>query len=826
MKLIDFIRLILKHIILLIIVPVFLVIMVIILTRNPNFKYASETTLFTGIATGSGVEMDKSFNYFMTNAAYDNLIGIIKSKKTQKEVGIRLLSQHLLLNGPDPKYISEKSYQEIIELVPNNIYAYIEKGTQERNLADSKTELKTDTLQQNDSFISYMNDKMGAASEIPSYIDPENYEKTVSNLTELMNSNDTNFVYELLHYPNPHYSIKALSDVKAQRISNSDLVQLKFETDDPGICQQTLLILTHVCIRNYREIKGNRSDEVVKYFENQAYTASDRLRVAEDRLLKFNKENKIINYYEQSKAVAVVKEDLDVAYNNMRIKLAGIQAAITRLEEKLQTQGAVQLKSEKILEKKNLLGELTYKIAMAETLGDKDDYKNLEQLRSNSEQIQEELKDDIGVLYNYNNSKEGLPLNTLLNDWLSNVVEAENLKAGLEVFQDRILEFQDQYSIYAPAGATVKRIEREISVAEREYLSILYGLNLAKLKMQDNELASIIKITDPPFYPLSPIPTKRKILVIVAAFMGFIFVLATIIALEYFDNTLKNPEKATKFIKLKNIGILPKMFLRVKKLEFPFIITRLLEIIIQNIELEIKNNNIEKTTKTILFFSTLNQEGKSVVMSNIAQQLKQKGKKVLALEYSKTTESEMILSQNRKNKTTNTKSSALQANIGSLFTRLLGYSDSRIDYNSPFLVPPKNNLNDTEFAFYDANEEFYSSKNYEEILKSNHIQMNQIPEYVLIELPPILYNSYPVNLIINSDIPVLVCRANRVWSDADKGALETLINFTKQKTYFVLNGVKLSVVETVLGDLPRKRSWLRRKLKNVIQFQFSTRTHL
>ena len=90
--------------------------------------------------------------------------------------------------------------------------------------------------------------------------------------------------------------------------------------------------------------------------------------------------------------------------------------------------------------------------------------------------------------YAYGNSIDGLPISSLLNDWISNIIEAENLKAGLQVLGDRIKEFQKQYSIYAPAGANIKRIEREISVSEQEFLEILHGLNLAKLKMQDNEL--------------------------------------------------------------------------------------------------------------------------------------------------------------------------------------------------------------------------------------------------------------------------------------------------------------------------------------------------
>ena len=82
-----------------------------------------------------------------------------------------------------------------------------------------------------------------------------------------MTSDDTNYIYRLLNFNNPHYSIKAISSVNVQRISSSDLIELKYNSDDPGICQQTLVLLTEVCMKNYKKIKESRSDAVVKYFE-------------------------------------------------------------------------------------------------------------------------------------------------------------------------------------------------------------------------------------------------------------------------------------------------------------------------------------------------------------------------------------------------------------------------------------------------------------------------------------------------------------------------------------------------------------------------------
>jgi polysaccharide biosynthesis transport protein len=151
-------------------------------------------------------------------------------------------------------------------------------------------------------------------------------------------------------------------------------------------------------------------------------------------------------------------------------------------------------------------------------------------------------------------------------------------------------------------------------------------LNLARLKLQDIELSSNIKAVDPPFFPLSPNPTKRKIMVLVAAMFGFLMVLTTILAMEYFDDTLRDPTRAEKVLKLRQAGIFPKIYLKTGTLNFPFVTNRLLEMALQNIGFY-RPENSAKEPHTILIFSMLGREGKTTAAGNIAHKMKKQGKK-------------------------------------------------------------------------------------------------------------------------------------------------------------------------------------------------------
>lgn len=825
MKVFDLIRILYRNRALLILTPILLAVLVVLMTKNPTYTYTSETTLYTGIASGGGVKMDESVNYFATNTSFDNLINIIKSRETNQDVAIRLLTQHLMLTQADPKYISAVAFNELNAITPTYIRKLVITDeaspvnvlVPDSNMTENAS--TADTVVEKFSF-----GKLTDATEtsiFPPSINKEAYEATVRNLKECMEASDSNFVYKLLNFNHPHYSLDAISAINVTRMESSDFVRLRFESDDPGICQQTLALFIESCIKNYKKIKENRSDAVVKYFEYELKKVSEKLKISENILLQFNEENNIINYYEQSKAVAIVKEDLEVNYNEMRIKLAGAEASIRRIEEKLKIQNKIIPTSKDIVQKRNQLSEINARIVAAETMNSDNNVSNkdLVKMHMESDKLKEDIRLSVSELYSYGNTTEGLPLQKLLNDWIDNVILYEDTKAGMTVQTERIKEFQKQYAIYAPAGANIKRIEREINVNENEYLEILHGLSLAKLKVQDAELSSSIKAVDTPYYPLTANPTKRKMLVVVAAFFGFLFILTVLLAMEYFDNSLKNPERASKRIKLANVGVFPKIFLKTKLQKFPFVLNRLLELTLQNIGVYQPSSVGADSVKTILIFSTSQCEGKTIVAGNIALTLKNQGKKVLFLNY------DNALIQNPETDT-QTENKTKKIKRYPLISRLLGYEDNRVDYNSPFLQSPSEYLEPEEYVEYSLNAFKKTTAGFKDLLSPANLARVSDPDFVIIEIPPILNYQYPVNLMASADATILVCRSNRIWTPADQHMMENYQKTIDKAPVYILNGVENPVLESILGELPKRRSKFRRLVKNLISLQFFNKNEI
>lgn len=732
MNITQFIKILQKNLIFLVGIPVLLAVLVWYFTRNEVKTYESKTTIYTGLASGMSLvsQEPRNVDFFGVKIVFDNFINIIESRATIEETAIKMFAHNISLKEADPQYISRAHYKELMEKTPQQIKDLVIEG---------------------------------------------DLQATFDNMMEYMSRDDTNYLYRLLNLEHPHYSVKAINGISVKRINNSDIIELKYSNDDPGITQKTLVYITDVFRRKYAELKQAQSGNVVAYFEKQVAEAARRLRESEDRLLIFNQKNNIINYYEQSKYIAAQKEELGVKIQNIRMDLVSAEAAVQELEGKLNKKEMVKLNSKTIIKLRNELSSYASReIFLTTTNKDGKNDKKIKNLKSKIHKLKEQLKYEIGKLTAVSESKEGVPIKQLLGSWLENIIKLEESKAQLSILNERKMEFEETYQQFAPLGATMKRIEREINVAEQAYLSLLHSLSLAKLKQQNIEISSESKIVDAPYFPIKAAPSKRKVLIAAAFIIGFIFTLAIIIILEYLDSTIKTPDRIAKFTGLELAGIYPKLGKYNKRINFDFVQHRMVEMITQS--MKYKFENLNKRPKIINIISTQSIEGKTVVAGEIAKMLHEFGLKVLYLNY----------------KTFINK-----------------------DYDEKIENP--------EYDYI----QYEKKPNFPEISELNELVGEDIHfqdyDYVLMEFPSIIYYQYPVKLIRNSDLNLLIVRSNRNWLTSDDKALEIVKSTNASKMMVILNGVDLDTVSVVLGEVPRKRSRIRRIIKKLVTFQFRSK---
>lgn len=569
MTFVYFIRLLFKNMLWLLVIPAAMAISVLYFTRHEVKVYSSESVIYTGIASGYSLSGNNKADFFATSNAFDNLLSLINSRETKQEVAINLLAIHLMIKKHDPVLFAWDSFDQLRKLVPDSIRQMLVKQT---------------------------------------------VENTIVAINQYMRGKEGNLVYSIINSDNPFYSLNALENIKAIRVNNSDLIKISYLTNDAVICKQTLELLEQCFMKKHRMLKEGQSESVVTYFETETRSAFTRLNDAEQSYMQFNKQNDIINYYEQTKAVAVEKENLDVQKHNMEMDKMASSKSLDKVNENMKGRLYQNEYGAEILKDRESLSDVYSKIAIGNLVG-KDEtghQRQMDSLHNLSVAMEKKLAVSEDNLYLQTLTPNGIPTKSVLDEWLKTSLDVEQSKARLAVMDQRKTEFSEQYRKYAPLGATLKKIERQINVSEQEYLELLHGLNMAKLTQQNNQLTTKLNIVDEPFLPLKANPSKRLLQVVLAFGGGFIVVLAFILARALINKTIQQPDNARQSIGIPLFGIYPLMNTP------PDFIAKANLRLIQQLLSQV---NPSQELVTIGMVSVQNREGKSTLIDMLYKEL-------------------------------------------------------------------------------------------------------------------------------------------------------------------------------------------------------------
>lgn len=478
-------------------------------------KYTVTTSIYTGITSNTGLDDETRPDWQAVNNTYDNLVNLTKSRGTLENVSLKLLALNLMHGDPeiDNLYITANNYKKLIASVPE---------------------------------------------EILLLVDTTSLDKTVYLFKEYKYSDSRNYLHELFNGSSAFYSYNALSSIIIRRQGNSDLIEIAYTSTDPGITWNTVKLVSEELKYSYNNLRYQTANDIVKYYEEELKKLRVQLNKQENELTDYNVKNSVINYIEQTKAIAHSFADFENRYEETRRNYESSSSIIKNLEQYMDIRTKLVKSNEEFINTLAEVSRISGKITEIET------FTSDEMLSKDQELVKyrEELRDaekKIGLITNninsYKESKEGLAIEGLVQEWLNQTLIQAKAQADLKVLNERKNDFADQYKNYSPIGTRINQQEREIHVTEQSYLEVLHALNMAKMKQKNLQLTSsnLNTISDAS-YPLFSDKGKRFLLV-VAAFIGsIIFIIGLNLVIELLDRTLRDAERARRLTGMNILG--------------------------------------------------------------------------------------------------------------------------------------------------------------------------------------------------------------------------------------------------------------------------------
>ena len=526
MNAIYFIRLLEKSFRWMIILGFSLAMSVFILTINMPREYESEAELNSSVSTSVnlGDIGPAPMDFFSTSSKVDNIINTVKSRQTLNEVSSALLSYHVGLGTEaTERIITNSSLSDLEDYFPIEL---LEEWRSERN--ESKRRLAINLWKEEN-------------------ITTENYHR----------------VFESENSP---YGLKSLGKVYIYRIGSSDLMRLTYRWRDSGIAQKTLSLILEVLFDKMKDMNLAMSRDVVAYFEEELEKASKDLSVAEDQMKIFRAENEILNFYEQTEALSVMKENMEDELQKENANFNATKATLVKLERQLQVNKELLRYGRQLLILKDKIAAIQRQIAIVEVGGKNQTLLN--RLRKEEAALNMQLKTDLLNRTAFERTTDGVDIEKLLESWVDATLALDASEARLEVFEERKAYFDREYRRMTPLGTQLTKIERKIRVREEYFLEVLHGLNQAVLHKQTLSMSSDgLRVSVPATYPSKPLPSKRLFLVIIGFFIGIALPYLIAFLYDLLDQSIKTKNRAEFFTNKKVIAGFPSKSYRLSNMD-------------------------------------------------------------------------------------------------------------------------------------------------------------------------------------------------------------------------------------------------------------------
>ena len=682
----------------LIILPLIALVVAWFMTRNMERIYNTNTTIYTGMITAYNIEGGSGAAGGNTQTNMNNLILLITTDVTIHEVSLRLFARCMMYGNmnKDNNYISAEHFRQLNNSVPADVKALINHNSENATYANLKA-----------------------------------YEKPTQD----------NFLFGLTNY-HSYFGINSItSRLKVLQLNRSDIIDIGYSANDAGIAYNTLDILNEVFARQYAQLRYGETNNVIKFFEREVARLYRILTNAEDDLIRYNVEKRIINYGEQTKVLSGMDGTQQREENDLLKDQATTRALMDYLERQLGDRAKIIKANKEFTDQVTDISRIQSRISNLRLMSSEGGGSGVESqlelakaekmLQNATDNVRSLIKDIEAGTYS---TETGVKANDMIARWLDQVLLLEKTKAEISSQEIMRNNIDKQMLYYAPIGATLGRKDRHISFIEGNYMEMLKALNAARLRQKNLQMTTAtLRVLNPPLFPMNAQPTNRMMVLLGAFLLTFILTAMYFFIIELLDRTLRDRMRSERITKIPVMGCFPK-------------------------ESTLRYRRFNKTIADM----ALRQLSKALLPHfNEGQQ------NVLNLLSTDAANGKSYLAQELEN-----------------YWISIGLQVRRLTYDEDFLA---------------EDSRFIMAKDIKDICPD--ILPNEI---AIIEYPNLDDNSIPSGLLNMGTINLLVTRANRTWKDVDQKALKELQSqLADQNTlYMYLTEAQRYAVEEFVGQLP------------------------
>ncbi len=448
------------------------------------------------------------------------------------------------------------------------------------------------------------------------------------------------------------------ANLKVTPIRDTDIIEVKVTAKKPGMA--ALLANTVASEYHQQSLRLSRGEisEVRQFLQEQSAIVQDSLRLAEEELKTYMQEEEVSALPEETAELVKQLATFESMLNEAKIELEANQKRLDHMKKQL-SQRKSQLLDEITQTSTPMIAKLREEITDLEAMraeyvaqGFEETHPKMQQILTRIKETKANLIEEISQLVSRELTlKDPLSYSQdLVSKILAMEIEMQSLSAKADALKTIVNRYSQKMNVLPEKSLRLARLQRSTNVGENIYLMLKEKYEEARIK-EAGQIGNV-RIVDQAIAPEKPVRPKKKLNVLLGAFLGLLLGGGFAFFLESLDSSLKSIED----IEDQGLGVLgyvPKIKRRevahgteeqeghmgnkevrrvASNLITHFAPKSPVSEAYRTFRTNIQFTNLDSPPQTILITSPGPGEGKSTTVANLAITFAQMGTKTLLMD--------------------------------------------------------------------------------------------------------------------------------------------------------------------------------------------------
>ncbi len=349
------------------------------------------------------------------------------------------------------------------------------------------------------------------------------------------------------------------NSLSVSNIANTRLIRISVRSPDPELAQQIANAISRAFIDRDLQSRRSEANAVLSFVSEQVEQVSERLKNAEEELLRYKQGQRIGVIDEETKLKVGLVAQLESSLQQVKVDRAVLGARIAALLGQLGPMAysggalAAAASGPAVARLQNQLTQAQLELKRLEG-GSSPPAQRVTELKARIDSLEGQIEEEITL--NARSARSPAVDSTMQMQLAEYKSRDVILEAQQKALQSLMAMHEQDINKLPGREINLIRLERARSINDELYAALMKAKNEAQIEAASQ--IGNIDVVDAAYRPLDPVRPNKLQNLIIGVVVSLMLGVALAFLLEHLDHTVKSEEEVKKLLGLPILGLIPR----------------------------------------------------------------------------------------------------------------------------------------------------------------------------------------------------------------------------------------------------------------------------